>query len=568
MTGCLKLLERLAFFVFQMHHPILVTCAVLLSTLAVIHGGKILVFPLDGSHWVNMKVLIEELHSKGHEITVIRPEKNWYIKEKSSLYTSITIPNTGGFEEDVFSPFVSRQLDIKRQGLSFWSHVWARINIEMEVHEQFFKLHKRISELVVEIFENEDLMRFLHDSKYDLVLTDPSIGGGTMLAHRLHLPLVYNVRWAIQGEAHFVMAPSPLSYCPFTATELTDKMTFTERIRNVLAYSIGTYTMSSITEPNYKPVLQRYFGPDVDYSWFFQEADIWLMRNDFIFEFPRPTMPNVVYIAGFQCKPSKPLPQDLEDFVHSSGEHGLIVMSLGTLVGQLPEDISEEIAAAFAELPQKVIWRHTGPRPVNLGNNTLLVEWLPQNDLLGHPKTRVFVAHGGTNGVQEAIYHGVPLVGLPLVFDQPDNLSRMRGKGAAAIVDFSTLDREIFSSALKAVLYEPSYRDNMQKLSRLHRDQPMKPLDQAVFWIEYVIRHKGAPHLRTQSSKMSWFVYHSVDVILTLLGVMLFVTLLCIYVIKVLGRFFLVRGKQNTNNCHELMTIIDKTVAKRLLCDT
>ncbi|KAJ8407769.1 hypothetical protein AAFF_G00268130 [Aldrovandia affinis] len=263
-------------------------------------------------------------------------------------------------------------------------------------------------------------------------------------------------------------------------------------------------------------------------------ADIWLMRNDFVFEFPRPTMPNVVYMGGFQCKPAKPLPQDLEEFVQSSGEHGVIIMSLGTIIGKLPHDIEAEIAAAFAQLPQKIIWRHTGERPESLGNNTLLVKWMPQNDLLGHPKTRAFVAHGGTNGVQEAIYHGVPIVGLPLIFDQPDNLSRMKIRGAAKIVDIANLDRNIFLQALQEVLHEPSYRMNMQRLSRLHLDQPMKPLDRAIFWIEFVMRHKGAAHLRTESFRMPWYAYHSVDVIAVLLAAVFLMLLTTVAVIRFL----------------------------------
>ncbi|KAJ8406556.1 hypothetical protein AAFF_G00301300 [Aldrovandia affinis] len=283
---------------------------------------------------------------------------------------------------------------------------------------------------------------------------------------------------------------------------------------------------------------QRFCGASigqlVDYFQLFQAADIWLMRVDFAFEFPRPTMPNVVYMGGFQCKPAKPLPEDLEEFVQSSGEHGFIIMSLGTLFGELPHDLADEIAAAFAQLPQKVVWRHTGDRPATLGNNTRLVSWMPQNDLLGHPKIRAFVAHGGTNGVQEAIYHGVPVVGLPLILDQPDNLHRMKIKGAAKIVDFVTLDRNIFLQALQEVLHEPSYRMNMQRLSRLHRDQPMKPLDLALFWIEFVMRHKGAAHLRTESYKMPWYAYHSVDVIGVLLAAVLLIILIIVVVIKYL----------------------------------
>ncbi len=232
-------------------------------------------------------------------------------------------------------------------------------------------------------------------------------------------------------------------------------------------------------------------------------------------------MPNVVYMGGFQCKPAKSLPDELEKFVQSSGEHRVVIMTLGTVFGQLLSEINDEIAAAFAQLPQKVIWRHTGPKPHNLGNNTLIVDWLPQNDLLGHPQTKLFVAHGGTNGVQEAIYHGVPIVGLPLAFDQPDNLSRMQAKGTAKIVDIATLDRAEFLEALKEVLRNPSYRKNMQRLSKLHHDQPMKPLDRAVFWIEFVMRNRGAPHLRAQSFRMSWIEYHSIDVLLTLLATLL-----------------------------------------------
>lgn len=525
-------------------HSPLITFALLFIQLPSASGGKILVFPLDGSHWVNMKVLIEELHAKGHEVTVIRASDSWYISERSPLYTSVTLTGSNGFEKN-FETFLSRQLEIRLQGkhTSLWSRFWTRIEMERVVVDQFSQFHKGMTEMVIQMFEDEKLMQSLHEAKYDVVLTDPGIGGGAMLGRRLQVPLVFNVRWTIQGEAHFLIAPSPLSYIPFTATEFTDKMTFPQRIVNVLSYILGMYTLSYITEPHYKPLVKKYFGPNVDYSTFFLDADIWLMRNDFVFDFPRPTMPNIVYISGFQCKPPKPLPADLEEFVQSSGDHGVIMMTLGTLVGELPQDVAEEIAAAFAQLPQKVVWRYVGQRPANLGNNTLMVNWLPQNDLLGHPKTRVFVTHGGTNGVQEAIFHGVPVVGLPLFFDQPDNLSRIRAKGGAVIVDIATLDKHIFADALMTALYKPSYRENMQMLSRLQRDQPMKPLDQAVFWIEYVMKHKGARHLKTRSYKMSWFVYNSVDVIAALLTIALLVTFICISVVRLLWKIIIVRKK-------------------------
>ncbi|XP_067292882.1 UDP-glucuronosyltransferase 2A3-like isoform X1 [Pseudorasbora parva] len=511
----------------KMHWSTLLGLFGLLSALSRSYAGKVLVVPADGSHWINMKVLIVELHAKGHNITVVRGSNSWYIENESPLYTSITV-DIGKFDTDFWVMLLSRLLQIKRHGRSFWSEM----EIAQEIYSKFSEVHEQVCNMTAMIFENEVLMKSLEDGKYNVVLADPAFGGGVLLAHRLGLPLVLNVRWTMYGEGHFVVAPSPLSYIPIPALQLTDKMTFSQRVMNVMVYMIVIYQNPKFFGSHYQEFTQKYFGPDVDFFSLLQDADIWLMRNDFTFEFPRPQMPNIVYMGGFQCKPAKPLPDDLEKFVQSSGEHGVIIMTLGTIFGQLLSEINDEIAAAFAQLPQKVIWRHTGPRPASLGNNTLIVDWLPQNDLLGHPQTKVFVAHGGTNGVQEAIYHGVPIVGLPLSFDQPDNLSRMQKKGTAKIVDIATLDRNVFLEALKEVLHMPSYRENMQRLSRLHHDQPMKPLDRAIFWIEFVMRNRGAPHLRTQSFRMSWIEYHSIDVILTLTATLFIFAFVTVYMIR------------------------------------
>nr|ADC91980.1 UDP glucuronosyltransferase 5 family polypeptide b4 [Danio rerio] len=497
--------------VFHMLWP--VTLCLLLVMAPVVESGNVLVFPVDGSHWVNMNILVEALHAKGHNITVIRMSDSWYIKEFSPHYTSITLKSSGGFSEDILETFASRLITVLRDGST-----WGRLKLEMEMWQSSLKIMETEREMIINMIEDQQLIDSLKKTKYDLFLTDPAMYGGVILGNYLKLPIVYNVRWAIFGEGHFVIAPSPLSYVPVAMLELPDRMSFLERVKNVVMYIITETQIAFLIAPTYNVLCERFIGPGVNLFNLVQGADLWLHRADFVFEYPRPTMPNIVYMAGFQCKPSKPLPKDLEDFVQSSGDHGVIVMSLGTIIGQLPDDVAEAIAEAFAELPQKIIWRYKGKRPSALGNNTLIMDWMPQNDLLGHPKTRAFVAHGGTNGVQEAIYHGVPIIGFGLIFDQPDSLSKMRVRGAAKNVDFATMDKESFLKTVKEVLYDPSYRENMQRLSRLHKDVPVKPLDNAIFWIEFVMRHKGAAHLRTESYKMPWYSYHSVDVILVLIS--------------------------------------------------
>jgi hypothetical protein len=54
-----------------------------------------------------------------------------------------------------------------------------------------------------------------------------------------------------------------------------------------------------------------------------------------------------------------------------------------------------------------------------------------------------------------------------------------------------------------------SDRENAQRLSRIFKDQPQKPLDAAIYWTEYVIRHRGAVHLRSGAADLNAFVYYS-----------------------------------------------------------
>ncbi|XP_015198175.2 protein Flattop isoform X1 [Lepisosteus oculatus] len=474
-------------------------------------SGRILVFPVDGSHWVNMNILLLGLYERGHNLTVIRSSTSWYISEKAPHYTSITVPLNEVLNlesHDYMSSFLRRNIEIRRgEGSPL-----AFIALQREIISLLNDAHRMTAQMVLTMFEDKHLMKRLEQAQFDLVLTDPGFGGGVLVSYFLRLPLVLNVRWITNGDGHFAIAPSPLSYVPTIGSRMSDKMGIIQRAKNILHYGIGLYIDHFVTRPHYQVVCDRYFGQDVNIYSLIQGADLWLMRVDFVFEFPRPTMPNVIYMGGFQCQPSKPLPPDLNDFVENSGEHGVIIMSLGTLVNGLSAELTEKIASAFAQLPQKVIWRHLGERPSTLGNNTLLVKWMPQNDLLGHPKTRVFVAHGGTNGIYEAIYHGVPIVGIPLIFDQFDNMVRLEARGVAKVLEVTTLETADMLQALQEVLEDPSYQLNMQRMSSLHRDQPMKPLDQAFFWIEYIMRNKGAGHLRTESYKMPWYSYHCLDV--------------------------------------------------------
>lgn len=511
--------------------PVLLTGFCFLSLIPTgCSGSRILVVPVDGSHWINMEVLLRELHARGHNITVLRSAKSWYIPSNSTIFTSINVPM---LEDEADMNYYNKMLlDVMEcRRLPTFVRTFCQRHL---ITSMLTTGHEILARAAATMIDDPVFIKKLQDEKFDLMLTDPALTLGVLLGSYLKLPMVFNVRWINNGEGHFTIAPSPVSYVPVPGSELHDQMDFLQRIRNMLHYLLSVVEQHLIINPAYADLLQRHFPPGTDLLSLQLSGDIWLVRTNFVFEFPRPTMPNLVYIGGFQCRQAQPLPAELEAFMQSSGEHGVVVMSLGTLVSALSHEVTEAIAAAFAQLPQKVVWRFMGEKPSSLGNNTLLVKWLPQNDLLGHPKTRAFVAHGGTNGMYEAIYHGVPVVGLPLLFDQFDNVHRLKVRGAARVVEAKSLTKEDFLEALKDILETPSYRNNMQRLSQLQHDQPIPPMDTAIFWTEYVIRNKGAAHLQSAGFKLPWYTYLSLDVAVFIMALVGFFVWCLVLVCRIL----------------------------------
>lgn len=128
----------------------------------------------------------------------------------------------------------------------------------------------------------------------------------------------------------------------------------------------------------------------------------------------------------------------------------------------------------------------------------------------------LFISHCGKGGMSEAKYHGVPVVGIPILADQPTNLQIAVQEGWAVSCEYSDLNDKTFSAALNEALTNPSYRNVVKGHSLKFRDRPQHPLDNAAFWVEYVIRHHGAKHLQSPAVHLNFFQYHSLDVLAVL----------------------------------------------------
>uniref|UniRef100_A0A8C5KV89 UDP-glucuronosyltransferase n=1 Tax=Jaculus jaculus TaxID=51337 RepID=A0A8C5KV89_JACJA len=434
-----------------------VAAALLLLRLGAFLGpascGKVLVWPMEYSHWMNLRVILLELLRKGHEVTVLRSSSSsFFSTDKTPGVKFETYPSSisKGEAEELFVESLRKCIyELPKQ--PFWRYFSVLQEIMWE-DSRYFEI------LCRDAASNQELLQKLQESRFDVVLADVFSPCGDLLAEVLQVPLVYSHR-CFAGYTYEKFSGGlslPPSYVPILPAELTDHMTFMERVKNMMYALYFDFWFQTFNEKRWNQIYSEVLGRPTTLIETMAKADIWLVRTYWDLEFPYPALPNFEFIGGLHCKPAEPLPKEMEDFVQSSGEDGIVVFTLGSMVSNMTEERANVIASALAQVPQKVVWRFDGKKPDTLGSNTRLYKWIPQNDLLGHSKTKAFVTHGGTNGIYEAIYHGVPMVGIPLFGDQPDNIVRMKAKGAAERVDFHTMSSMDLLKALRTVIENPS----------------------------------------------------------------------------------------------------------------
>ncbi|KAK6751114.1 hypothetical protein RB195_002845 [Necator americanus] len=130
-----------------------------------------------------------------------------------------------------------------------------------------------------------------------------------------------------------------------------------------------------------------------------------------------------------------------------------------------------------------------------LSENVHLFKWLPQTDLLYHPKTKAFITHAGYNSVQEAIHAGVPMICLALFGDQPRNAKVTEKLGISTNLRKTEISSEKIATAIREVLENDRYRATARRLARMVRKKPVSPKDLLIKWTEFLAEFKTLENL-------------------------------------------------------------------------
>ncbi|GLV31319.1 UDP-glycosyltransferase family 35 member B1 [Carabus blaptoides fortunei] len=118
-------------------------------------------------------------------------------------------------------------------------------------------------------------------------------------------------------------------------------------------------------------------------------------------------------------------------------------------------------------------------------------------------------------------------------------MNRMEQLGLGQVVDKNTLTKESFKKVIIEVVENSNrYRKNAEQLLEILDDEPMKSLDKVMWWMEYVLRHKGTAHMRSPYLTIPAYQYFFIDVFILMILLVVFVITCSYCILKYTRRLF------------------------------
>jgi len=146
-------------------------------------------------------------------------------------------------------------------------------------------------------------------------------------------------------------------------------------------------------------------------------------------------------------------------------------------------------------------------------------KWVPQNDLLHHPKTRLFVSHAGLSSIDEAICAGVAVAAMPLFADQYRLTASVLRLGFGVYIDKLRLSEEYLYDILKRALDDDGFVRAARKVQQIAGDQILSSDQYSTYLLERALKHGGRLRLlHSRGAQLSFTRLYSLDTGLFVLG--------------------------------------------------
>ncbi|XP_071522463.1 UDP-glucosyltransferase 2-like [Panulirus ornatus] len=457
-------------------------------------------------------VLTEGLVARGHAVTLVSSGEP---VPRHPNVTHVVSPHSALDQMDLF--------EVREGGAVFrlWMKAFPAVARELYADPKVMDLWRRRTKfdaIIVNSAANEMAFPFLLDIEAPFVTLAPV---GT---EPLQLSYLGNM-----------VSPAAL---PSVVVPYDNSLTLWERLVNTLATIVLRYSFRRTVGRPLAASLRDTFPDLPDPFELYPKQSLALLNRHHLLDGAVPLLPNQVEVGCMHCHPARPLPQEVGEWLEGAGEAGVVYFSIGSFqkTSKIPRQYRDALMQAFALLPHRVLIKYSG-NDIRLPPNVRAFPWLPQQDVLGHKATRVFVTHCGKHSAAEALYHGVPMLGLPITFDQPRTCARLARRGEGIVLQWEHLTPQAIVDAVHKLVHDTRYQERVKGVSRRLQAQKDTGLERAVWWVEYVINH-GNDYLRFSGADLSLSQYLLLDVLAIIAGVALVIGIALFFLARSLFKRF------------------------------
>jgi MGT family glycosyltransferase len=278
----------------------------------------------------------------------------------------------------------------------------------------------------------------------DVVIADSAEPAGMLIAQTLGLPAIVSVTGLpLLGEED---VPPPFLGWRYRADAIG-------RFRNRGGYRVSDRLMRPIAD-----VLARHRA-----AWHLTEAPVarlYVAQCPEALDYPRKSLPpQFRYGAPWRARSDEPLDLPFDG-------RPLIFCSLGSLQGSR-RALFALMSQACAMIGARAVIGHggglTAVEAAALPGDPLVRAMWPQQAVLR--RSAAAILHGGFNTVLDALAAGVPIVALPIAFEQPGTAARVAWTGAGEVLSPRTVSVRGLAQALARVIDQPTYRQAASRLA-------------------------------------------------------------------------------------------------------
>lgn len=403
-----------------------------------------------GNHIWN-RVIATGLADRGHNVTFLTPERDDSHGNNRLHFIHL---------ENVYEGVAQKYKSARENHLHARQPVFRRI-------KESYRVSNGISAALSRSKGLQRLLDYPSTFKFDAIIHDSS-AVQSLLGFWWHFncpPLIAvapsQLHVHLFDLAHIPFYPGVMLH-PFS--DYSTDLVLASRVFNILNYLYDRIYRTFPFMRAENVIARRIFGESlINLEEIERKTQLYLVNTQPVIDSGLLLPPNVIPVGAVQLQRPGGISSAVQMFLDAS-KNGVIVFSLGA--GLLTPSLTREEDEVFLEVFQRLyqydfLWKYDKREKLECPRNVLMLNWLEnQHLILQHPKVKLFITNGGPLSVQEAMYAGVPLIGIPMRFDQRQTLVKMQRQGVAQLLPLRRLRNDTLTSMIMGTVEQQQHQQH------------------------------------------------------------------------------------------------------------